>query len=398
MHSPIICPSFLKGPVLENNFPKLIRNGDEFFDELKSLILKARKCIFLHMYILTVDKDSQELFESLIVQSNKGIDIYIIIDGFGSSSFDQSTMNHLRKHNIKVDFFSPITAKNFGNIGRRLHQKVMLIDNQYVLIGGTNISEEFIHPLNGTPWLDYACVLNGAEISEVQKKIKRHYLKVFPQESATIKIHLSLAPLKDSSDNCSILILENDYTRLKREIQRSYIELINNAKSSITMSATYFLPGKKLLKALKKASARGVEIELIFGEHSDILTYNIGEKYLFPWYKENNMNIFIWSRSIIHGKIALIDNQISSIGSYNHNVISKYANVEMNAVINDQYFGSQLRAEVEHIKSQCKEITNEDVKHYHFIQKAFYFLFYRLSSILDTIQTLFIIRKKKNDS
>lgn len=375
-----------------NNNVEFIVNGDQFYHKIFELIESANKSIFIHMYIFTYDDHTNPIINLLMQKARSGIDTYLILDGFGSMGFDKDVINELKNAGVNFSFFSPVTARHIGNIGRRLHQKVILIDSDKALVGGTNISQEYIRPLNDEPWLDYACVFSGDGILNIQKKIKRIYLHCFPEKDASINMLLHMPVQKQG--HTKVAVVENDYTRLKREVQFSYHKIIRDAKQSITITATYFHPGRKLLKFLRQARKRNVNVELIFGSRSDIPSYSRGARFLFGWYLKNGLRIFIWDKSIIHGKLAVIDDHIVNIGSYNHNIISQYANLEMNLVINDESFAREVQREILRIKSSCHEVTLDEFKKIGIIKKSIYSFYYIFSSFFDSIQTFLIMRKK----
>ena len=156
-----------------NNEISLVKNGKELINNIIQMIEAAKRSIFFHMYIFNYDKSSEEIIKKLIIKSQEGVDVYLLIDGFGSLQFPQNVIEEMTKNYINFAFFSPVKVYSLNKIGRRLHQKVILIDSSEALIGGTNISQEFISPHNQSPWLDYACIIKGEEIAKLQKKIKR---------------------------------------------------------------------------------------------------------------------------------------------------------------------------------------------------------------------------------
>lgn len=372
-----------------NNDIELVKNGPVFVEKILSMINSANKCIFFHMYIFDYDQSSKQIIEALINKSKEKVDIYLLIDGFGSKGFPTEIIEKLKNNFINFNFFSPVSFFSLNQIGRRLHQKVILIDAEMALIGGTNISQEFIQPEKLDPWLDYACIIKGEEIARLQRKMKRLYFKTFPQKKSSIEMLLKL-PIKRSSNKVKLKVIENDYTRLKREVQKSYHQSIKQAQDSIYITATYFLPGRKLLQLLKKAAKRGVEVNLIFGDYSDLPSYNSGSMSLFSWYLKNNINIYKWNKAIIHGKLALIDKKIVNIGSYNHNLISQYANLEMNVEINNQEFGKLVNEEIKQITSQSEKVDLKKYESIGLINKGLNYIAYLFSSVFDLIQLLLI--------
>src|SRR5690606_20020936 len=137
----------------------------------------------------------------------------------------------------------------------------------------------------------------------------------------------------------------NDWMKYKNRIYKSYIQAIKKSQTSITLMATYFIPGKKLLKELRLAKKRGVQVNLVFCNTSDHPFISKVEQYFYGWYLQNGFNIFEWSQSVMHGKIALIDGNWCSIGSYNHNYISRYGNLEINFEIIDLKFTQLIKDE-----------------------------------------------------
>lgn len=372
-----------------NNEISLVKNGKELINNIIQMIEAAKRSIFFHMYIFNYDKSSEEIIKKLIIKSQEGVDVYLLIDGFGSLQFPQNVIEEMTKNYINFAFFSPVKVYSLNKIGRRLHQKVILIDSSEALIGGTNISQEFISPHNQSPWLDYACIIKGEEIAKLQKKIKRIYYKSFPLKKSSIHMLLSQPP-SGSTGKVQLRVIENDYTRFKREIQKAYHRSIKNAKESIYITATYFLPGRKLLKLLKQAAARGVRVHLIFGDYSDIPSYNYGSMSHFSWYLKNKIKIYKWNQTVIHGKLALIDEQIVNIGSYNHNLISQYANLEMNVEAIDKEFAQLVKKEIDKIISESEEIDLEKYRLTGAKDRAVNFIAYLFSSILDLLQLLLI--------
>jgi cardiolipin synthase len=66
----------------------------------------------------------------------------------------------------------------------------------------------------------------------------------------------------------------------------------------------------------------------------------------------------------LHGKLAVYDRVWATVGSYNLNIISAYASIELNIDINNPEFASELQDGLEHIiRNDCEEITKENFLH-----------------------------------
>ena len=384
-----------RGQFSKNNKATLVTNGQEFIDAFAKLVSEAKEKVLFHTYIFTYDECTRPAVDALITKAKEGVPVYVLLDAFGTPELHEDLKREFRDAGILWSYFAPVRGKRFEHIGRRLHQKVLVIDNDKSMLGGINLSKQFIAPDNGRPWLDYAVIIEGEEVFGVQKKIFRLYRKYFPEHAD--KIQASIRKSKLSYDTpLRARTLENDFMRFKSEIRHGYLRAINNAEKSIRLTATYFLPGKKLMRALKKASKRGVEIELIFSEVSDVKLERWSSRHLYTWYLSNNFKIYEWSESIVHAKAAVIDGKWSTIGSYNHNYISRYACLEMNVEIENDEFAQKMEREFQSIRAKAKVVERESWKETNRTPLGLlYYLSYLVSSLITVFSMVFITQKKE---
>lgn len=372
-----------------NNSISLIKNGDDFLIQNIDLIKKAKQFILLQTYIFTEDTTTKPIIDAIIEQANLGIKVYILLDGFGSLRISKFE-NH---KNIEFNIFSPLSSLAFKNIGRRLHSKCLIIDNQYALVGGINLSQKFNDPQGSKPWLDYSCLIAGEEVLALYKKILPLYKRI-PLDPAYLKI----TPNQQFSKPILLQTNINDGTRIKSQIHRSYVKAIKNAKKKITIVAPYFLPGKKFLNHLKKASLSGVDVELIFSAQSDHPLERWSSKYLYLWLLSNDIRIFEYNNSIVHGKIAVIDDSWTTIGSYNFNFLSRFSNHEINIEINDFDFTHDIIKELNYIKENSTEISAEKWNmENNIFHRLLEILSYSFANILTLVSMFLFIKKHKEE-
>lgn len=366
----------------------LVHNGFEFIQAHIELIREAKHFILLHTYIFEEDETTKPVLNALTEANKKGVKIFILIDAFGSQDFPLERIEDFLKQGIHIKFFTPFFE--FIHFGRRMHQKVLLVDNQKAIIGGINLARRFNNPDQDLPWLDYSCLIEGAEVHNIFLKIIKHYIKNFPLKKNQL---ISFKSLSHKVENQSVIkTIENDWMYRYTEITKSYLTAISKAQDEIIILATYFLPGKKVLKELKKARERGVNVKLIFSAMTDHPLVQSSEKYFFDWYWQQGFELYAWDKSIVHGKLALIDKKWCTIGSYNHNFLSKYGNLEINAEVINENFSKIIQAEFDSILMHSKPIRTE---HYAGELKIFSFLTYILLNLLTLISLVFIYRRSE---
>jgi cardiolipin synthase len=82
--------------------------------------------------------------------------------------------------------------------------------------------------------------------------------------------------------------------------------------------------------------------------------------YLYAWLLRNNIEIYEWNNTILHGKVNLVDNKWASIGSYNINHLSRFSSVETNIEVFDTAFCNTVKNELDTVISKCSKVTYSD--------------------------------------
>ncbi len=114
----------LKNSTIEAYFtPK----DDILNEKLLPMIKNSKKEILVSIFYLT----NKHLIEELIKAKQRGIRVVVLIDALGAYNFKER-IDLLRKAEI------PVKVENWGG---KNHEKTMLIDNEYLIIGSSNFSK-----------------------------------------------------------------------------------------------------------------------------------------------------------------------------------------------------------------------------------------------------------------
>jgi cardiolipin synthase len=185
-----------------------------------------------------------------------------------------------------------------------------------------------------------------------------------------------------------VSILQNDWLKGENEICDGYIKSIRNAKKNIIIVGSYFLPGIRIIRALKKASKNKVKIKLILSGKSDLPLTRRATCFLYGKLLKYNIELYEWDQSILHGKVAVIDGNWTTIGSFNLNNLSSYGSLEMNVEINSVSFSKMFEAHLIKIIAQCQSITPQSLKtKNNLFTKSINLLSYCVTRIIEIIVT-----------
>jgi cardiolipin synthase len=335
---------------------RLVESGQDYFQGLEKMIQEAKQEIHIQTYIFENDTTGQKIITLLKEAARRGVKIYILLDGFGSFSLPEELIQDLEECGINIRFFAPLFSTNFLYIGRRLHHKVIVADAKIALIGGINIADKYRGTPTEIPWLDFAVQITDEKKGKLLQKICTNIY--FKKERLKKK---TFDKVLVSQEENALEILQNDWLKKKNEISDAYIKSFRTAKKEIIIVGSYFLPGRRLTNALKKAAANNVKIKLILSGISDVTLSRRASYYIYSTLLKYNVEVYEWNKSVLHGKAAVIDQHWTTIGSFNLNNLSSYSSIEMNIAINSVEFSNNYLLRLNEIIAQCEPITPESL-------------------------------------
>jgi cardiolipin synthase len=361
---------------------ELVYSGEDYFSRLEAIIRNSQIEIHMQMYLFENDATGNRIIKALKEAASRKVKVYVLLDGLGSLSFPSETIKEMRQSGINIRFFAPLFSTYTFYLGRRLHRKVIVADAKVVLIGGINVADKYCGSPAEAPWLDYAVQLKGEIAEPLQKLCTDIYFKKRHFQNKKIK---SSFPFEEDG---MVRILQNDWLKGKNEICDGYIKSIRNAKTEIIIVGSYFLPGIRIIRALKKASKNKVKIKLILSGKSDLPLTRRATCFLYDKLLKYNIELYEWDQSILHGKVAVIDGNWTTIGSFNLNNLSSYGSLEMNVEINSSLFSKMFQAHLIKIIAQCQSITPDSLKiKNNLLTKSINFLSYCITRIIEIIVT-----------
>lgn len=347
---------FAQNQYLPGNELSLVSSGEPFFARLAGMIDDAQKLIHFQVYIFDEDKTGQGVIAALKKARQRGVEIYLTVDSYGSKSLSPELIADLQQIGVHFKFFSPLPKRFYMfRVGRRLHSKVIVVDYTEALIGGINIADKYRGNEQELPWLDFAIGIKGpvcADISRICERIYRekYFGKIKNQEIKTKSLHAG-------KSRCRLSL--NDWFRQKNQIRAGYRAAFQKAQQSITVVASYFLPSRSIRSALKYAARRGVQVNVLLPGKSDIVMAKRATTYLYRWLLRNNIGIYEWQDSVLHGKLAVVDNKWVTIGSYNLNHLSEYSSIEMNVEVLDGPFATHTQNTLSALLAKSTAVTTD---------------------------------------
>jgi len=339
---------------------EILRGGKAYFDKYLQVIEQSQKCLHLQVYIFNHDKTGKMVRKALIRAARRGVKVHLVLDGIGSGHLSRKFLRKFEEAGIEVRFFSKIRPGIPFRMGRRLHQKLLVADYSRAIVGGINIADRYSGLDQEVPWLDYAVYVEGPvciRLHNLAVKIlnKRNFKKGWRKD---------LQHIQDDDSLVSVRVLENDFYRNKLQIRRAYLRVMRNAQHSLVFFASYFLPGFKMLRLMKNAAKRGVEVRVLLLRKSDVMFYPKAVKYFYGRLLRAGIRLYEYPHEVMHAKVAAMDGQWCTIGSYNLNDLSDLLSIELNIEITDPAVAGPFQQELlSVIENECEEVPAEAYMH-----------------------------------
>ncbi|HEY0740135.1 MAG TPA: phospholipase D-like domain-containing protein [Chryseosolibacter sp.] len=335
------------------NKVELIRGGKGYFARLVELINGAERSIHFQTYIYDEDETGTEVTAALIAAAERGVKIFLLLDRYGSQGISKEWVKKVNAAGIFFRFFRPLFKSKRFYLGRRLHHKVVVIDGCRSTVAGLNISNRYNDTAEGPAWLDWALYIEGEASEKLEdickSRLRVRYAKQVPKRIAS-----------DFKGATPVRISVNDWVRRKRQIYRSYLEMFRDSEKDIIIMSAYFLPGRRFRKAISAAIKRGVKIKVVLTGNADVFLIKYAERYIYRWLFRNNIEVYEYTKNVLHGKISVADRKFVTVGSFNLNNLSAFASVELNADVLDENFANGVHDRLQEIiDTECVRITEK---------------------------------------
>jgi cardiolipin synthase A/B len=168
-----------------------------------------------------------------------------------------------------------------------------------------------------------------------------------------------LAPPPPAGD-ALVLVAARDNDRRRDEIERHYRDAIRNARREVIIANAYFFPGYRLLKELRNAARRGVNVRLILQGRPDMPFVRWIGLTLYDYLLRAGVHIHEYCERPLHGKVATVDEHWATVGSCNLDPLSLSLNLEANVIVRERAFNQELRDKLAVLMERhCKVVTPE---------------------------------------
>lgn len=371
------------------------------------LIEQAKDTIDIAYYSIDNGTMANVFLGGLINAADRGVQVHILLDGLVNniSGKLKDTIYAITNHpNMELKFYEPLNLLKPWTWNNRLHDKLIMVDDEYAIIGGRNLGDKyFIKENNETEVNDRDVMILNTKPTQVKDSVidvmkayfntlwthdftkypvnKLSNRQIKKGEQQTERLSENLHQLKASHPDFfeyvfdwhklsvptkNITFIHNPIQRMNKEpwVWSAISDLLEDAEDSVRFESPYIIPTKKMLNDLDRISVPPENVTI--GTNSMASTPN---PLAFSGYLSHSkrfinsgFNILEYAGpNSIHGKTYTFDNRVSAIGSFNLDARSTFLSTESMVVIDSTDFANILTEEMnKNFPEQSMNMTAEN--------------------------------------
>lgn len=357
-------------------YEEVFCDSEDFFRSQIEGIKRARETIRFETYIFENDRCGQEMIQHLCDAARRGIRVQVLVDGLGTPEWKNTIFPPLTEAGALTRVYHPPPWALFSfswdirklplfftrflhGINRRNHRKVCVVDGECAWLGSMNVSESHRPSMSDQAWRDVGIEVRGEEVKILSDAFDSTWALAFEAGQKRLP-RLFKKGWKNSFDRARLVRL-NHFRVLRRRKMWDLLRRLRNARERVWITTPYFIPTRSVLRGLRLASKRGVDVRVILSRKNDheLMAWASWEFYYSLL--KNNVRIFEYLPRFHHAKVLLIDDW-ATVGTTNINHRSIIHDLEVDVVVTKKENHRILMEQLEQDIEESAEITLKECR------------------------------------
>ena len=317
-------------PSLSGNLLTPLVDGDEAYPRMLEAIRKAKHHIHLQSYIIGNDNVSREFMNVLAIKAKEGVQVRLLYDRFGSTyALFGGLFHKVRKiPNFKIAGWTQANLlKRQFQINLRNHRKTLVVDGKKGFFGGINLMDDHITRPGQPPIRDYHFEAEGPIVQELQYSFLRDWYFI-TEESSEMLLTEEYFPHAEPAGNITARLISSGPSTVEDVAVETFFNSIVLAQKKILAVTPYFVPPADILRALRSAALRGVDVQLVVPKKNNHRYAGYASRALYEELLLAGVQIFERRPPFMHAKALIIDGEFALVGTANIDVRSLHLNYE----------------------------------------------------------------------
>ena len=360
-------------PTVHGSKLSLISDTAEVLAAIAHDVDSASTSVLMEFYIWNEGGQADEVLEAVIRAALRGVRCRLLIDALGARPWWRGSQpKRLREAGVELRAALPVGIfRTFvGRNDLRVHRKIVVIDGEFAWTGSMNLVDPrfFKQDANVGEWIDAMVRVEGAAVAPLAATMISDW-QLESGEDMDYLIQtagLSLVAAKGTAD---VQVVPSGPHETDDCLLQMLIGLINAARQEIVLTTPYFVPDESLLRALRGAAGRGVDVVLIVPEVVDSFLAHHAARSYYQDLLERGVTIQLFRGGLLHTKSISVDGAMAMFGTVNFDMRSLWLNYEVALFVYDPEFATKLRALQSTYLDDCRDLSSDEWAQRTFLQR-----------------------------
>ena len=334
-------------------------DGDEAYPAMLEAIGRAQRSIALSTYIFDRDEAGELFVNALAAAVRRGVQVRVLIDATGTRYSWPSVLGLLKEAGIPYARFLPaFPLWRLFSINLRNHRKLLIIDGEVGFTGGINIrAGHLVARQPSHPVKDLHFRVEGPVVGHLQEVFAEDWHFTTRELLAS---ETWFPPLSGEGSVVARGIADGPDEEID-PLRWAILAALSTARNSVCIATPYFLPDAPIISALNLAAMRGVVIDIVLPERSNLPFVHWASRALWWQVLERGCRIWLTPGVFDHSKIMIVDGRWTLLGSANWDPRSLRLNFEFNVECYDRNLAEQLERWFRSKRDRSRRVTLEEV-------------------------------------
>jgi cardiolipin synthase len=334
-------------------------DGQNAYPAMLQAIGGARTSIAMSSYIFDADGIGAEFVSALGDAVRRGVEVRVLIDDVDARFSNSTAVKPLKAAGVNVAVFNPpFLPARLHAVNLRNHRKILVVDGALGFTGGMNVDSRYFNPqAPEAAFRDLHFRVRGPVVAQLMEVFVDDW-----QFSADEALRgPKWFPAIPEYDGVLARAIEAGPDEAFERVRWAILGAVNAAQRSIKVLTPYFIPDQGLISALDAAALRGVQVDIVIPEHSDLPHVHWAMFGQLWQVLDHGCRVWVRPGSFDHSKLMVVDGAWTLLGSANWDARSLRLNFEVNVECYSVELGAHLDGLIQARISASRPITLEEI-------------------------------------
>ncbi|MBZ0272025.1 cardiolipin synthase [bacterium] len=352
-------------PPTAGNRARILVDAAQVYAAMERMIREATRSIDMLMYIVNDDATGARFRDLLAQKAREGVRVRFLGDGVGSPAAGGEFFRPLAEAGGRVENFLPLTfTRRLHTMNFRNHRKILVADGRVAYTGGVNVGDEHL-----SGWHDFGLALEGPVVEHLSDVFADDWFFATgenagdepPAGSGASFFDAERGGLPDDERaECTVVASGPDSNF--NALYDMFFVALTTAKRRVWLTTPYFIPDSAVQAALRTAVYRGVDVRLMTPKKSDLPATRYAQRSYYEALITAGVGIYEYEPAVMHGKMWIVDDDLTVIGSANVDTRSFRLNFESSCFVRSKSVNARAASIFEADMRVSDEITLGEVR------------------------------------